>query len=54
MTPPLSSSGTQQVVIMMITCGACDDKVGIMTIVDFIYYTHGSVCYISARLGDSA
>ena len=30
--------------IMMITCGDhSDDKVGIMTIVDFRYYTHGLV-----------
>ena len=42
MTPPLSSPETLQVVIMMITCGDhSDDKVGIMTIVDFRYYTHG-------------
>ena len=36
MTPPLSSLGALQVAIMMITYGAhSDDKVGIMTVVDF-------------------
>ena len=43
MTPPLLSPGTLQVVIMVITCGARDDKVGIMTTVDFMYYTHSPV-----------
>ena len=42
MTPSLSSPGALQVVIMMITCGAQGD-VGIMTVVDFRYYTHGQV-----------
>ena len=33
-----------QVVIMMITCrDHIDNKVGIVTIVDFRYYTHGPV-----------
>ena len=43
MTPPLSSPGTLQVVIMMITCGARDDNDGIITTVYFMYYTHGPV-----------
>ena len=44
MTPPLSSPGTLQVVITMVTCSNhSDDKVGFMVIVDFRYYTHGLV-----------
>ena len=41
MAPPLSSSGTLRVAFMVMTCGARDDKVDIMTIVNFMYYTHG-------------
>ena len=44
MMPPLSSPGVLQVVIMMMNCGVhSEDKVGIMTVVDFRYYTHGLV-----------
>ena len=43
MAPPLSSSGMLHVANMMTTCGARDDKVDIITIVNFMYYTHGPV-----------
>ena len=43
MTPTLSSLEALQVIIV-ITCGAySDDKVGILTTVDFAYHTHGPV-----------
>ena len=44
MTPTLSSPRALQVAIIMTPCDDhSDDKVGITTIVDFRYYTHGLV-----------